>query len=99
VIQRETGGNGAEALDRVVENVRARDELRRLVRTLTAQGRTAQAVLSALPVATLIMLKVVGGSTMDPLFHSGLGHAMLVLAALLVATGGMWIGRIVKIRV
>ena len=52
VIQRETGGNGAEALDRVVGNIRARDDIRRLVRTLTAQGRSSQAILTALPILT-----------------------------------------------
>jgi tight adherence protein B len=99
VLQRETGGNAAEALDRVVENVRARDDLRRLMRTLTAQGRMAQLVLSALPVVTLIALKALGGAEMDALFGTGYGRALILLAALLVALGGVWIGRIVKIEV
>ena len=38
-LQLETGGNTAEVLDRVADTVRERFELRRLVRTLTAQGR------------------------------------------------------------
>lgn len=99
VIQRETGGNGAEALDRVVENIRAGDDLRRLVRTLTAQGRTAQAVLTGLPVVTAIAFRLLGGSTMDPLFESGVGHVALAGSAALVTIGGFWIGRIVKVRV
>jgi tight adherence protein B len=99
VIQRETGGNGAEALDRVVGNIRAKDDIRRLVRVLTSQGRLAQAVLTALPVLTLIVLRVIGGSTMDPLFDTGIGRALLGVALLLVICGGLWIGRIVKVRV
>ena len=99
VLQRETGGNAAEALDRVVENVRARDDLRRLVRTLTAQGRMAQLVLSALPVVTLLALKALGGPEMDALFSTGYGRGLILLAALLVALGAVWIGRIVKIEV
>ena len=39
VVQAQTGGNTAEILDQVATNVRARFELKRLVRTLTAQGR------------------------------------------------------------
>ena len=50
-LQRETGGNTAEVLDRVIETTRARQQLRRLVRTLTAQGRLGGAIVSALPVA------------------------------------------------
>jgi tight adherence protein B len=99
VIQRETGGNAAEALDRVVGNIRARDDLRRLVRTLTAQGRMAQLVLSGLPIVTLLALKVMSGPQMDALFETGYGRALIVLAGLLVVLGGAWIGRLVKIEV
>ena len=41
-LQREAGGNTAEVLDRVVENIRGRMEIRRLIRVLTAQGRLAR---------------------------------------------------------
>jgi tight adherence protein B len=98
VIQRETGGNGAEALDRVVGNIRARDDIRRLVRTLTAQGRLSQVILTSLPVATTIALKAVGVN-MDALFKTGYGHALLLLAATCCALASLWIGRIVKVKV
>ena len=52
-LQRETGGNTAEVLDRVADTVRERFDLRRLVRTLTAQGRMSRWVLSLLPVGLL----------------------------------------------
>jgi tight adherence protein B len=99
VIQRDTGGNGSEALDRVVENIRAGDDLRRLVKTLTSQGRIAQVVLTGLPVVTAIVFRTVGGPNMDPLFESGAGHIALIVAAMLVTVGGLCIGRIVKVKV
>lgn len=98
VIQRETGGNGAEALDRVVGNIRARDDIRRLVRTLTAQGRLSQVILTSLPVATVLALKAVGVN-MDALFKTGYGHALLLVAATCCALASLWIGRIVKVKV
>ena len=49
-LQRTSGGNSAEILDTVVETIRERAELRRLVRTLTAQGRMARWILTALPI-------------------------------------------------
>src|SRR5262249_45816917 len=47
-VQSETGGNAAEVLDRVVESIRERQELRRLIQTLTAQGRLARWIVSLL---------------------------------------------------
>ena len=49
-LQRTSGGNSAEILDTVVGTIRERAEMRRLVRTLTAQGRMARWILTALPV-------------------------------------------------
>ena len=49
-LQREAGGNTAEVLDRVVDNIRGRMELQRLVQVLTAQGRIARYILTAIPV-------------------------------------------------
>ena len=49
-LQREMGSNSAEVLDKVIETVRGRMELRRLVRTLTAQGRFSRWILTALPI-------------------------------------------------
>src|SRR5262249_55798599 len=50
LLQRETGGSSAEVIDQVTENIRGRMEVRRLVRTLTAQGRLARWIVSLMPV-------------------------------------------------
>ena len=39
------------------------------------QANVAQGVLTALPIATALILKAVGGSAMDPLFNTGYGHS------------------------
>ena len=52
-LQRETGGNTAEVLDRVTDTVRDRLALQRMIQTLTAQGRMSRWVVSALPVVLL----------------------------------------------
>jgi len=98
-LQREVGSNSAEVLDRVIETVRARMELRRLIRTLTAQGRLSRWILTLLPLALGLVMAMIGGSYMKPLFHSGLGQVMLVICLLMVVTGSWIIKRIVDIRV
>ena len=56
MLQREAGTNSAEVLDRVATNVRHQMELRRLIRTLTAQGRMSRWIVSLLPVGLFLAM-------------------------------------------
>jgi tight adherence protein B len=98
-LQRETGANSAEVLDRISDTVRERAALRRLVRTLTAQGRMARWIVSALPVALLLVISVLNPSYMTPMYHRTPGQVLLFLAALMVISGSLVIRKIVNIRV
>lgn len=96
---RTTGGNAAEVLDVIVLTVRERQDIRRLVRTLTAQGRMGRWILTGLPIATglafwAIQPKIVGG-----MWQTGSGQVLLVVAAAMVATGSYVIQRIIEIEV
>ena len=51
MLGREAGGNVAGVLDQVIENVRARADLNRTVRVLTAQGRMARWIITLIPSA------------------------------------------------
>ena len=98
-VQGETGGNAAEVLDRVTESIRERQELRRLVRTLTAQGRLARAVVSLLPLGLLLAISVLNPGYMKPMFEHTGGRIALVFAGLMVCAGSWVIGKIVDIKV
>jgi tight adherence protein B len=98
-LQRETGGNTAEVLERVTETIRERFELRRLVKTLTAQGRMSRWVVSALPVGLLLIITAINPQYMKPLFEHPIGRLLLVAAAVLVVSGSLVIKRIVNIKV
>ena len=97
-LQREMGSNSAEVLDRVIETVRGRVELRRLVRTLTAQGRLSRWILTGLPVALGLFLAIVASGYMHPLFHRTAGELLLGLATVMVVLGSYMIGKIVDIK-
>lgn len=99
ILQRETGGNGAEALDRVVENLRGREDVRRLVRSLTAQGQMSRWVLTALPIVLLLVIAVISPGYADPLWSTTLGNVLVALGAAFVFAGSAAINRIVKIEV
>ena len=96
-LQRQTGGNMAEVLDRVTETIRERFELRRMVRTLTAQGRMSRWVVTILPIALLAVLSALNPHYMAPLFHETFGQVLLVGAAVMLVAGSLVIKRIVNI--
>jgi tight adherence protein B len=98
-LQRETGGNTAEVLDKVVETMRERAKLRRLVRTLTAQGRLGGWVVTALPIAMIVFLNLFKPDYLDPMLEKTIGWVILILAGMMVALGAYCIRRIVDIKV
>jgi tight adherence protein B len=98
-LQRETGGSTAEVLDRVVDTVRDRQELRRLVKTLTAAGRMSRWVVTFLPVALILAILILSPSYLHPLFSHTSGKILFVFAAVLVIGGSLVIKRIVDIKV
>jgi tight adherence protein B len=98
-LQRQTGGNMAEVLERVTETIRERFELRRMVQTLTAQGRMSRWIVSALPVGLLFVISVINPAYTTPLFTTTGGRVLLILAASMVVTGSLVIKRIVNIKV
>jgi len=98
-VQRNSGGNTAEVLDRVTETIRERFELRRMVKTLTAQGRLSRWIVSLLPVFLLTVITLINPGYMHVLFASTGGRVALVFAALMVIAGSFVIKRIVNIRV
>jgi tight adherence protein B len=98
-LQRTAGGNAAEVLDTVVETIRERADIRRLLRTLTAQGRMARWILTAIPVVVAAFLTLVQPEVMRPLYTTTGGHLALMLAAVMVVAGSIVIQRIVDIEV
>jgi len=97
-LQRQTGGNMAEVLDRVAETLRERAELRAMVKTLTAQGRMSRWVVSALPVVLLLVISALNPAYVAPLFTQTGGRIALGVAAGMVIAGSLAIKRIVDIK-
>ena len=98
-LQRRTGSNSAEVLDRVTETVRERFALRRLVSTLTAQGRMSRWVLTCLPLGLMLVIALLNPGYLHPLLHTAFGEFLLVVGAVMVTCGSLIIKRIVEIEV
>ena len=94
-INRDTGGNLSEVLQRVSETIRERDRLARQVRTLTAEGRSSARILIAMPLLMLLWQWRANPDNFDLLTH-GVGLACLVLAGILMIIGSAWVHKIVN---
>jgi tight adherence protein B len=99
VIQKETGGNLAEVLDRCSHIVRERFRLKKEIRTKTAQGRLTGWVLSAMPIGLAFLLYLMKPEVMSLLWTRPLGLKMMYTGLVMMVIGGLIIRKIVRIRV
>jgi tight adherence protein B len=98
-INREVGGNLSEVLTTVARTLREREQLRRHVRALSAEGRLSAYILVALPVGISLFLFTFRRAYIRPLYTQPLGIVMLSVAGFLVVTGALWMRSLVKVEV
>ena len=98
-LQRDAGTNAAAVLDQVADNVRARLELRRLVSTLTAQGRMARWIVSLLPVGLFFIIYLLNPEYLAPLWNDPIGIVATICAGIMIIAGSLVIKKIIEIEV
>jgi tight adherence protein B len=94
-IQQTVGGKLADLLHTLADFIRAREEIRREVGVLTAEGRMSAYVLGALPVFLMLVISVINPRYMEPMYR-GWGPIWLGVGAVMVAGGVSMIMRMVK---
>jgi tight adherence protein B len=99
LIQRSSGGNLAEVLDKASYLVRERFRLRRQVQTHTAQGRLTGWILTFLPVVLGVGLYLVNPESMSLLWRRELGRELLYSASIMTVIGALVIRKIVNMEV
>lgn len=99
LIQKESGGNLAEVLDKTAHVIRERFRLRREVRTYTAQGRLTGWILSLLPPVLAIAIYAVNPQTMSLLWKNPVGIKLLYLSAIMTIVGALIIRKIIRIDI
>ena len=99
VIQRETGGNLAEILDKIADTVRQRFRFKGKVRALTAEGRASAAVLGFLPFVVAVMLSIISPGYLAALSGTPLGRTILAMGAGGWLVGLVWLYRMTQLEV
>ncbi len=99
LIQRETGGNLAEILEKLNYVIRERFKLYGKVRSMTAIGRMSANLLAAWPPGIVLALAASNIDYVSPLWTTPTGHMLSWIAALLVLVGYVVCRRLAIIKV
>jgi tight adherence protein B len=98
LLQRETGGNMAEMLEKISYTIRERFKLIGQIRALTTQGRMSGWVVGGLPIFFIIVVSIINPKYLEPLFNDVLGHYLLGLAATMQICGALIIRKVVQVK-
>jgi len=99
MIQRESGGNLAELLDKASDTIRERFRLKRQIKTHTAQGRMTGIILACLPIFLGMLLYFINPDLMSVLWKNPTGIKLMCISGGMTVLGGLIIRHIVNIDV
>lgn len=99
ILQRQTGGDLAEILDKIGGLIRERFQIWGQIQALTGEGRLSGVVLMGLPVVLFLALYKLNPNYVMVLFTDATGRKMLAFAVVLQFLGALMIRKIVNIKV
>ena len=99
LIQRETGGNLAEILEKVAYTIRERFRIMGDLKTLTTSSRMSAWLLCALPIFVAIAVTVMNPDYMSVLWKDPRGHYLIAAALFMQITGMLIVKKILNIKI
>ncbi|MBM7503281.1 type II secretion system F family protein [Agromyces aurantiacus] len=97
-INRETGGNLSETLQRTAATIRERNQIRRQVKALSAEGRLSAIILIALPIGVFLGVLLLQPAYLAPFFENIFGWIAMATAVVLMAIGTVWMLFAVRVK-
>lgn len=98
IVQKETGGNLVEIIEKIAETIRARYRFYGKLRTLTAEGRMSSWILAALPICTGIFIGFTNPEYTRLLISDPIGQMALGYAVVTWIVGLLWMRRMTKVE-
>ncbi|HLW18161.1 MAG TPA: VWA domain-containing protein [Actinomycetota bacterium] len=98
-IQRQVGGNLAQLLTTVANTLREREQVRRQIKVLSAEGRLSAYILVALPFVLFGYLNIINKDYIHQLTGETVGKIAMLGALILIGIGAVWMRKIVNIDV
>lgn len=99
MIQRETGGNLAEILEKVSYTIRERFRIMGDLKTLTTSSRMSAWLLCGLPIFVTIVITIMNPDYMAILWKDTRGHYLIAAAMFLQITGMLIVRKILDIKI
>jgi Flp pilus assembly protein TadB len=99
MIQRETGGNLAEILEKVAYTIRERFRIMGDLKTLTTSSRMSAWLLCGLPIAVSLVITLMNPEYMSILWKDPRGHFLIALALFMQLTGMLIVRKILNIKI
>lgn len=99
LLQRETGGNLAEILNKLALVIRERFKLKGQVRAASAHGRITGSILTLMPVALMFGLLIVAPGYLQGMAKDPDGRIMIAVCIVCMAIGHFLVKKIVNIKV
>ena len=99
LIQRETGGNLAEILEKVAYTIRERFRIMGDLKTLTTSSRMSAWLLCGLPIFVTFVITAMNPEYMSVLWKDQRGHYLIVAALFLQVTGMLIVRKILNIKI
>ncbi len=99
LVQKETGGNLAEILDKIAIVIRGRFRFQRKVKTYSAEGRMSAWVLAMVPLVLFVTLWIVTPDYLPVLINDPGGQKVIAYGFFSGVVGIFWIRKILRIEV
>lgn len=98
LIQKETGGNLAEIMEKISAVIRNSQKFQRRLRTLSAEGRISAWVLAALPLFMAVYYTLTQPEVMVYLYDYQAGQNLLKLSFCMYVIGFLWVKKVIKLE-
>jgi tight adherence protein B len=98
IIQKETGGNLVEIIEKIAETIRARYRFYGRLRALTAEGRLSAVVIGVLPFLAGLAATLLNREYMRGLYEKPMGRLFLIHAVVSWVVGVLWLRSMARVE-
>ena len=98
IVQKETGGNLVEIIEKIADTVRGREKFQGKLRGLTAEGRMSSYIVGGLPFVSVLFMLLSNRAYLMTLFEEDVGKYILGYGIVSWILGFLWMRKMIKVK-